>query len=59
MIRQIRKAISEWLQRCEEDRIAQEYRRTYEELPETAEELARAEANARRAVEEESWERWW
>ncbi len=55
----IREAITEWLQRREDERIAQEYRRTYEEFPETEEEMARAEANARQAVEEENWPRWW
>jgi hypothetical protein len=55
----IREAITEWLARREDECIAEQYRRTYEEFPETDDEMARAEANAWRAVEEEPWERWW
>lgn len=35
------------------------YRRAYEELPETSDELQRAEQAARRLTSEEPWERWW
>jgi metal-responsive CopG/Arc/MetJ family transcriptional regulator len=55
----IREAIEEWLRRKEDERIGEQYRRAYEEFPETEEEMARAEENARRAVQEEPWEKWW
>ncbi|CAN5730015.1 hypothetical protein BH20ACT4_BH20ACT4_10720 [soil metagenome] len=55
----IREAINEWLRRQQQERIAQDYRRAYAEHPETDEEMQRADANARRAVQEEPWEKWW
>lgn len=55
----IREAINEWLRRQQEERIAHDYRSAYAEHPETDEEMQRADANARRAVQEEPWEKWW
>lgn len=55
----VRDVLNEWRKRKESQRIAEEYRRAYTEFPQTDEEIARAEASARRAIAEEPWEKWW
>jgi metal-responsive CopG/Arc/MetJ family transcriptional regulator len=55
----IREAVSEWLRRREDERVGEAYRRAYEEMPETDDELEQAAANARHAIAEEPWAKWW
>lgn len=51
----IRAAIVAYLHDEERERITREIIEGYERIPPTDEEMAMAEANAREAVEEESW----
>ena len=55
----IRDVLTLWLKRQRSEEIAEEYRKAYEKYPETEEQLARADSNLRRLVEEEPWEPWW
>jgi len=55
----VKAVLAEWLRRQEREHVAAEYRRAYEEHPETDEELASARESARQLVEEEPWTRWW
>lgn len=55
----IREVLTTWLKRQRSEEIAEQYRRAYEEFPETEEELARAYENTVRMIKEEPWEKWW
>ena len=55
----IREAVREWLDRREDERVGDEYRRAYGDVPETDDEMEQAEANARLAIAEEPWSKWW
>jgi predicted DNA-binding protein len=55
----VREAVQERLRGATQGRVAAAYREAYEDHPETAAELRRAEQAARRLVAEEPWERWW
>ena len=55
----IREAIKEWLSRREDERVGEGYRRAYSDVPETDDEMEQAEANARHAIAEEPWAKWW
>lgn len=54
-----RDAVHDRLRAVAQSRAAAAYREAYDEHPETAAELRRAEQSARRLVAEEPWERWW
>lgn len=55
----IREALAAWFKQLDDERIAEEYRRAYEEFPETEDEMQQAYDNAHRLIEEEPWERPW
>ena len=55
----VRMAVLRLLAAAERAAAASAYRTTYDEHPETAGEVRRAQRSAGRLTAEESWERWW
>lgn|GEM_PF-6026545 len=55
----VRRAVLRLLRAAEKASAASAYRAAYEEHPESAGDVRRAERAARRLTSEESWERWW
>jgi hypothetical protein len=55
----VRVAVLRLLRAAERAAIASAYREAYEDHPETAGEMRRAQRSAGRLTAEEAWERWW
>jgi len=55
----IRQGLESLIGRLRRSAIDESIRQGYARLPESAEELARAQELAVQAIEDEPWERWW
>jgi predicted transcriptional regulator len=55
----VKAAVLRLLRASERAALASAYRRAYQDQPETAGELRRAQRSAGRLTADESWERWW
>lgn len=55
----VREAIARRVDKAMSAEALAQHRRAFELVPETPEELARAEAASRRLTDEEPWEKWW